>query len=320
MYNNEAEFSVDTATANRNYKDSVFRFIFKEKKELLALYNAVNGTHYENPDDLQVTTLDNAIYLSIKNDISCVVEMRLDMYEHQSSVNPNIPLRDLHYVSRTYSALCRNEDIYTPKLIKLPNPKFIVFYNGTAKQPAIREMRLSDAFFHREENPSLELVVTQININPGYNDDLLDKCKSLKEYTMYVSLVREYLKSLELKDAIEKAVNECIRDGILADFLKKNKAEVISMCLFEYDEELHRKSMNEYYREEGLRQGREEGIKQGIQEGIQEGIQKGIQEGIQGTVTTLRSIGWTDEAITDKLVEVYKITTAEAKELVKSTA
>ena len=103
MYNNEAEISVDTATANRNYKDSVFRFIFKEKKELLALYNAVNGTHYINPELLQVATLDNAIYLSIKNDISCVVEMRLDMYEHQSSVNPNIPLRDLHYVS-TYQA------------------------------------------------------------------------------------------------------------------------------------------------------------------------------------------------------------------------
>ena len=241
------------------------------------------------------------------------------MYEHQSSVNPNIPLRDLHYVSRTYSALCRNEDIYTPKLIKLPNPKFIVFYNGTAKQPAIREMRLSDAFFHKEENPSLELIVTQININPGYNDDLLDKCKSLKDYTLYVSLVREYLKSLELKDAIEKAVNECIRDGILADFLKKNKAEVISMCLFEYDEELHRKSMNEYYREEGLRQGREEGIKQGIQEGIQEGIQKGIQKGIQGTVKSLRRQNLTNEDILKEVVEVFGISVDEAKTFIATT-
>lgn len=158
------------------------RAVFKDKKELLTLFNAVNGTDYDNPEELQITTLDNAIYLSMKN------------------------------------------DIYTPKLIKLPNPKFVIFYNGKDEQPAIKDMRLSDAFYREEENPSLELVVTQININPGYNDDLLDKCKSLKDYTVYVSLVREYLKEAPLKDAIEKAVDDCIRDDILADFLSKNKA------------------------------------------------------------------------------------------------
>ena len=296
MYNNETELSTIRDVANRNYKDTVFRAVFKDKKELLTLFNAVNGTDYDNPEELQITTLDNAIYLSMKNDISCMIDMRLDMYEHQSTVNPNIPLRDLHYVSRTYSTMTRNEDIYTPKLIKLPNPKFVIFYNGKDEQPAIKDMRLSDAFYREEENPSLELVVTQININPGYNDDLLDKCKSLKDYTVYVSLVREYLKEAPLKDAIEKAVDDCIRDDILADFLSKNKAEVISMCLLEYAEELHRKSMMAYYREEGHRVGRAEGIK--------------------GTITALRAVGTEENVIIEQLVKVYVITNEEAREII----
>ena len=242
-------------TTNRNYKDTVFRTLFSDKHELLSLYNSINGTNYCNIDDLSITTLGNAIYMTVKNDISFVIDMRLNMYEHQSSVNPNIPLRDLDYVSRSYSKFFRNKDIYSPRRIQLPNPKFIVFYNGENEQPARKEMRLSEAYIHKEDNPSLELIVTQININPGYNDELLDNCPTLKQYMLYVDKIRMYQKTMPLEEAVTRAVNECIDTGILADFLKMNKAEVITMSIYEYDAKLHEKTMIEIGREEGREEG-----------------------------------------------------------------
>ena len=241
----------ETLIANREYKDTVFRMLFSEKTELLSLYNALNGTSYKDPEELEITTLKNAIYMTVKNDISCVIDMRLNLYEHQSTVNPNIPLRDLDYVARTYSLFYRDEDIYSPRIIRLPNPKFIIFYNGLDKQPARREMRLSDAYANKEENPSLELIVMQININPGNNDELLKNCPSLYGYMQFVEKIRENQKTMPLTEAVTQAVNDCIKENILADFLKKNKAEVVSMSLFEYDEKKHERTMLEIGREEG---------------------------------------------------------------------
>lgn len=226
MYQNAATNTLVTSSVKRNYKDTVFRMLFSDKQELLALYNAINDTTYDNIDVLHITTLENAIYMSVKNDISCVVDMRLNLYEHQSTVNPNLPLRDLDYVSRTFTQFYRNQDIYSPRIIKLPNPKFIVFYNGESPQPAKKEMHLSDSFFYKEEHPQLELIVTQININPGYNDELLDNCPTLKEYMLYVDRVRIHQKDMTLEAAINRAVDECIKEGILAEFLRKNKSEV----------------------------------------------------------------------------------------------
>lgn len=103
--------------------------------------------------------------------------------------------------------------------------------------------------------PSLELIVVQININPGYNDMLLASCPTLLGYVQFVEKIRTYQKNLSLNDAVNQAVNDCIREGILVDFLSKNKAEVVSMSLFEYNKELHEKTMIEIGREEGLSQG-----------------------------------------------------------------
>ncbi len=308
MKNEETKVAKKTEGTNktaskvqRNYKDTVFRMLFSDKRELLQLYNAVNDTRYENPEELIVTTLENAVYMSVKNDISCVVDMKLNLYEHQSTVNPNIPLRDLDYVSRTYSRLYKDMDIYSARVIRLPNPKFIVFYNGEDVQPAVRKLRLSDVFVHEEENPSLELVVTQININKGYNEELLEKCETLKEYVQYVERVREYQREQSLEEAVNRAVEECIREGILSDFLKRNKAEVISMSIFEYDEKLHEKTLLEIGREEGM----------------QEGLQQGIQQGIQQTVSVLKSLDHTDEVIIQKLMETYHMSGEEAKKLLR---
>ena len=255
---------------NRNYKDTVFRMLFREKKELLTLFNAIHGTSYENADDLEVTTLENAVYMSLKNDISCVLDMRLDLYEHQSTVNPNMPLRDLFYVSRLLEDRVKNRDIYSRHRITLPVPQFIVFYNGSEPQPERREFRLSDSFAKKDGEVCLELVVVQLNINPGYNTDLIGNCRTLREYMQYTDRVRRYGMELPLEEAVERAVNECIEQGILSEFLQKNRNEVIPMSIFEYDEEKHMKTVRE--------EGYEDGVNWGLERGIEEGIEQGINQ------------------------------------------
>ncbi len=239
----------------RNYKDTVFRMVFRERSKLLELYNAINDTHYANPEELEIWTLENAVYLSMKNDVSCLLDMRLQLYEQQSTVNPNMPIRNLMYVSRQYEKLLVNKDVHVNRLIKLPTPKFIVFYNGAAKQPERREFRLSEAFQVPVEEPALELVVVQLNINEGYNHSLLEKCPTLWQYMVYVNRVREHQKSMSLEQAVQCAVEECIRDNILRKFLLENKAEVSSMSILEYDEEKFKRAM----REDGYLDGFEDG-------------------------------------------------------------
>ncbi|MCM1084078.1 MAG: transposase [Clostridium sp.] len=258
---------VETFIANMHHKDTVFRRVFSDKKELLTLYNAVNKTCYDNTEELEITTLENAVYMTIKNDLSCVIDMRLNLYEHQSSVNPNMPLRDLDYVSRSFRHFYDGKDIYSEKLIKLPNPKFVVFYNGIDKQPERKEFRLSDAYTHREENPSLELVVLQLNINPGYNDELMKACPTLREYMLFVDKIRKCSKTMDINTAVTRSVDECIKENILADFLRKNKMEVIAMSIYEYDAELHEKTLQEIGYEKGHVDGRNEGIGIGRKQG-----------------------------------------------------
>lgn len=233
--------------ANRKYRDTVFRMLFGEKKELLSLFNAIHGTSYDDPEELEITTLENAVYLAMKNDISCVLGMYLDLYEHQSTVNPNMPLRDLFYVAKLLENRVRDrdEDLYSEKRIVLPAPKFIVFYNGWERQPERQIYRLSDSFAWKDEEINLELVVLQININPGYNTELVKSCPALFEYIQYTDRVRQYNQTMPLAEAVERAVNECIEEGILSDFLRKNRSEVIPMSIFEYDEERHLRTVHE---------------------------------------------------------------------------
>lgn len=256
----------DILRPNKKYKDTVFRMLFSDKKELLTLYNAVNETNYNNPDELEITTLENAIYMTVKNDLSCVIDMRLNIFEHQSSINPNMPLRDLDYVSRSFRQFYDRHDIYSERLIKLPNPKFVVFYNGVREQPERREFKLSDAYTHQERNPSLELIVLQLNINSGYNDELMQKCPTLKEYMLFVERIRTYRQDTDINTAVNRAVNECIKEDILSDFLRKNKREVIAMGIDEYDAELHEKTLMEIGYEKGHADGIDIGREQGAQQ------------------------------------------------------
>ena len=237
---------------NRNYKDTVFRMLFQDRENLLSLYNAVNGTAYEDVDGLVITTLQDAVYMNYKNDVSFVFDFTLSIYEHQSTVNQNMPLRDLIYVSKVLQGQMKDQDIYSSRQIKLPTPKFVVFYNGTDEQPEKQTLRLSDAYEKRLEEVELELTVTVYNINYGHNQKLLEACQTLKEYAQYVAAVREYAKEMPLAEAVASAVDSCIRQGILADFLRKNRAEAIEMSIFEYDEEKHLKSEREIWLAEGI--------------------------------------------------------------------
>ena len=189
--------------------------LFKEKENLLSLYNAVNGTAYVDTDELEITTLQDAVYMNYKNDVSFVFDFELNLYEHQSTVNPNMPLRDLIYVTTVLQGVIRDEDLYSSKLIKLPTPRFVVFYNGTEPQPHKQILRLSDAYEKQLDLPELELSVTVYNINFAENKELLETCKVLKEYAQYVAIVRKFAMEKPLEKAVEQAVDTCIKNGIL---------------------------------------------------------------------------------------------------------
>ena len=263
----------------RSYKDTMFRMLFKEKENLLSLYNAVNKTSYSNVEELEITTLENAVYMNYKNDVSFVFDFELMLYEHQSTVNPNMPLRDLIYVTKVLQNITRNETLYSSGLIKLPAPRFVVFYNGTDPQPEEQILRLSDAFEKKLEEPELELVVKIYNINSGYNRELMEACCLLKEYAQYVEQVRRFARQLPFQEAVEQAVDHCIRNGILTDFLLKNRTEAIAVSIFEYDEEKHLKGERELAYKQGIEQGRQSGKIEGEKLNLIKLICKKVEKG-----------------------------------------
>lgn len=248
-------------TVNRQYKDRLFKLIFKEKEDLLQLYNAVNNTDYNNPEDIEVNTLEDVVYMGMKNDISFLITDVLNLYEHQSTFNPNLPLRGLLYFASLYRKLVGNRnDLYSAKLIEIPYPQFVVFYNGTKEEPERLELRLSDAFpeWCKKENAAIECTAVVLNINLGYNKVIMERCKKLKEYAQFIATVRDYLdKEYEIETAVDKAIEECIRRGILEEILRNHREEVFSMLLTEYDEQAHIENERGIAFEEGVKEGEE---------------------------------------------------------------
>ncbi len=266
---------------NRNYKDTVFRMLFKQKHVLLSLYNALRGTSYPDPEQLRIVTLENAIYMGMKNDLAFILDSSLNLYEHQSTVCPNIPLRNLMYVADELEKMIDKKRLLSRRKLLIPTPEFVVFYNGKEPRPEREEMRLSDLFEEKTEDPRLELKVTVLNINPGMNEELKTKCREIAEYMQYVECVRRYEKELPLEAAVDTAVTECIEMGILKEFLIRNRSEVMHRCLYEYDEEEAREVWREDAREEGLEEGRKQGLEEGLEEGRKRGLEEGIKEGLE---------------------------------------
>ncbi len=249
-------------TTNRKYKDSVFRMLFKGKAELLSLYNAVNGTHYENAEDLEINTLDEGVYIKMKNDVSFVFGFELNLYEHQSTKCGNIPLRYLFYVSDLLAGIVSGEDIYSTRMIKIPTPRFVVFYNGTDFVEDVTTYKLSEQFEKNTENPELELTVKMYNINENHSFELMSACRMLKDYAAFVGKIRKYVSVMTIEDAVKIAISECIEENILRDFLVKNRAEVENVSVLEYNEELHLKNVHQDGYDEGHTDGYDEAKKE----------------------------------------------------------
>lgn len=290
------ESNIDVLTANRMYKSRIFAMLFSDRNELLKLYNAINGTSYDDPDLLQVNTLENAVYMSMQNDVSFIIDMRLNLYEHQSTYSPNLPVRYLLYVADVYSDYTKDMNLYGTKAVKLPTPRFVIFYNGQAEQPDRKELKLSELFSIPDADPSLELKAVMLNINKGHNRKLMETCRTLQDYAEYTFRVREYAAEMPLDLAVEQAITECISEGILADFLRKNRAEAKKVSIYEYDEERHMRQT----REEGMEEGYANGFSQGIEQGVTQTVINLLKSGLL-TDIQIREITGLDQEQLDEL-------------------
>ena len=129
--------------------------------------------------------------------------------------------------------------------------------------PERMELKLSDAFMHPDESSGIEFTAIMININYGMNKELMAACSTLEEYAIFIDRVRRYadlsMSAAEMEKAVDKAVNECIKEGVLFDFLTAHKAEVKGMILTDYDEEKTMAMFKREYRQDGYSEGRLEG-------------------------------------------------------------
>ena len=308
----------------KNYKDTVYRMLFKEPNNALSLYNSLNGTAYTDESMLEFNTLENAIYMGMKNDLSFLIMDQMHLYEQQSTYTPNMPLRDLFYVADLLQAYVKDKSLYSSKQIKVPTPHFVVFYNGTTKLQEKIELKLSDSFEVETDEPELELKVQILNINPGMNEELKKKCPILKEYVIYVEKIREYVKEIPLEEAVEKAIEECVRDNILREFLLKQRAEVFKMSIYEYDEERELKLIRADERELGIELGREEERKNTEAERKKNEVErlekekalKKAEESIKALVSVCQEFGSTKEATVEKLMEKCELSKEDAEEKV----
>ena len=284
IYNGEEPMEESMQSyGNREYKGRLFKLIFREKRDLLELYNALNDTAYENPEEIEVNTLEDVVYLGMKNDISFLLQEVLNLYEHQSTMSPNLPLRGLFYFSTLYRRIVAdNHDIYSSKRIELPLPKFVIFYNGRKEEPEQMTLYLHDAFPKRYDvkEADLDCRAVLLNINAGQNPGIMKKCRRLEEYSIFVARIREYqTRSYTIEEAIDRAVDECIQEGLLAELLRSQREEVRSMLLTEYNEQAHIESERKIAADEAYAQGMEAGIAQGMETGIAQGMEIGIEEG-----------------------------------------
>ncbi len=252
------------------YKDRVFRMIFgyeKYKENLLELFNALNDTNYTNPDDLEINTLDDVFYMKMKNDVSCIIDNRIAVYEHQSTWSYNMPLRGFRYTAELYNKLIYEQDldVYRRKMIKIPTPQYVVFYNGIERRAEKEILRLSDSFIMPCSEGEYEWTATVYNINDGHNKDLMNKCKILQEYATMVAKIREFRqKGCDLDMAIEEAIEYCLTHEVLKDFLLEHKSEVADMLRMEYDEARTMNHLKEDYYEEGVKDGKMRGEAIGV--------------------------------------------------------
>ena len=280
----------ESVSINRTYKDRLFKIIFEDKKELLSLYNALTGKNYQNPDELEINTIDDVIYMHLKNDMSFILDDWQNLFEQQSTFNPNQPLRGFFYFADLYKVKYFGKKIYSTRLLKIPTPQYIVFYNGTANMPDRKELRLSDAFQQPTEQPDIEVVAHMLNINYGHNKELMERCRKLKEYAQFIDIIRHYLrenKQWSNEQAISKAIDDCIQNNILRDILQKERLRVMASILSEFDEVGYKEMIRQEAYEDAYEEAYEEGVEYGVKYG-----------GVKTLIEFVQDIGYSKEDAT----------------------
>lgn len=229
-------------TINRDHKDRLFSFLFgseSNKEWTLSLYNAVNNTSYTDPQAILFTTIEDAVYMGMKNDLSFILFHVMNIYEQQSTYNPNMPVRQLMYAGKLYDKYIQQNklNIYGKRIVRLPIPKLVVFYNGTDQEDD-QILELSDAFDPDASavDPDIAVRVRMININYGHNQKLLRACQPLAEYAWLVEQVRENRSHMDIEHAVDKAIDDMPGTYAIRPFLIGNRAEVKDMCITEYNE------------------------------------------------------------------------------------
>ena len=230
----------------RNHKDTVFHDLFSEKENALSLYNALNGTEYQDVDNLEIVTLSDAIYIHKKNDVSVLFHNQLALWEHQSTINYNMPLRGLIYYAHNIDGILRSSGVtlYGKQQVKIPAPAYYVFYNGLEEVPAVQDLKLSDAFQMPAEG--YEWTAHMLNVNAAENEGLLKRCLVLEGYVKLIQYIQEYQGGgHKLSEAVDMAVKRCIREDFLKEYLLKKMSEVKLMLITEFDQELYEKTIRE---------------------------------------------------------------------------
>lgn len=253
------------------YKDRLFRAIFgkeENKHFTLSLYNGINGTNYTDVKALELITIENVIYMSIKNDLSFLIDDQLSLYEQQSTYNPNMAIRGFMYYAQLYQMIiskCKTS-IYSSRLIKLPSPCFIVFYNGSDKKLDDKTyLRLSGSFIKPQKGNFYEWTATMLNINEGHNQKLLSNCKPLNDYATYINRIKHNIqKGIKKELAINEALDYAIKCNMLDGYFEQKKMEVLGMSLTEFDQQEYDKMIRKEAWEDGVSQGLSQGLLQGI--------------------------------------------------------
>lgn len=246
---------------NEKHKDRLFRAIFggSQPEYTLSLYNAINGTDYDDPGKLEIYTIEDTVYMGMKNDVSFIIDDEINLFEHQSTYNPNMPLRGLFYLAKQYEKYVADKglDPYSTSIVCLPTPKYVVLYNGKKGIQEREVLKLTDSFTKNPEEAAVEVLATMVNVNYGHNIDIMSRCKPLEDYALFVQKVREYGKANSAEEAIALAIRDAIELNLLDGYFRKHKAEVTDMVLTEYNEQ---RTLEGRF-EEGKEEGKEEIIK-----------------------------------------------------------
>ena len=269
---------------NRRYKDSVFVDFFSEdrtaKANFLALYNALHGTDYQSTAILKNIRLKQVVYMSFANDVSYLVENKIIVLaEHQSTINPNMPIRCLEYVARLYEQFYKSKEKYSRKQLAIPTPEFYVFYNGKQPYTTNSVLKLSDSFTQTHDEYALELSVKVVNINYDKASEILERCKPLKQYSLFVDAVRRNI-AVDKEHGFEKAIKECIQNDILREYLQRKSKEVLNMLIGEYDYDTD------------IAVQREESFDMGLAEGEARGRSEGSRQAKLETAKTMLTMGY----------------------------